>query len=295
MFKPFLLFCSLFLSCMLTASAQKLQLSVEGGLQQSWIPDYTEKPIRVPVSSNTGYSSYTLQENLEYSYKERPAGYLSANLSYTVGSRLSLYHNLGFSMLRFQPKTRMKDLQSNDTQYPTGGDEPSICYRRNSNGELEEVPCNNTGVVVMGSRSEDWGKTAMVYVVQDMGAAYQLGSRWQVRGGVSLNYRLYSQVLIEKIKYTSSSPTGGESGYWGSEYSYTVEEVKDTKGTGFNPIVLGLHVGGAYAISEQLSVMLQLQHSLTPLYNQEMYQVKGHEQSKSNLLRLGVEYRLKSW
>lgn len=287
MLKPFFLFCSLIFGCAWTVAAQKLELSVEGGLQQSWLPNHTERAQLQPCPPTSGYCSFTSQADIAYSYTEKPAGYLKAHLSYSTTNRLQLYHNLGFSLLRFQPKVVIvtpPSAYNNEGSTPTGN--PRGCYYTDSNGE--QVPCGNSGLISM-EQNKDIGKTALLYAMQEIGASYRLGNRWQVNGGVTVDYRLYSQVHAEEYKFTT------EPGGWGNGSSFTIEEVKDRSGKGFNGALLGLHAGAAYSLTDKLSLSLGLQHSLTPVYNQEELMGKGHEQSRTNQLRLGVQYKLKSW
>lgn len=284
MFKSLILCTGILFACLLPAGAQELQLSVEGGLQQSWIPDYTERAEISPCPPGAGYCSYTSYADISTTYKEKPAAYLKARLSYSTSERLQLYHNLGFSMLCFQPIVVVENIQG-----------PSTCYKRNSNDELEEVPCSTAEPIFINS--EDNGKTALLYALQEIGVSYKILPRLSVQGGVDISYRLYSQLRTSEFRDTGNWPgvNEGEPNSGDDSPTFTIEQVNDRSGKGFNAILLGLHTGAAYSLTDKLSLSLGIQHSLTPLYNREEIVGKGYQKSRANQLRLGVQYRLKSW
>lgn len=294
MFKSLILCPGILFACLLPAAAQGLQLSVEGGLQQSWIPDYTERAEISPCPPGAGYCSYTSYPDISTTYKEKPAAYLKARLSYSTSERLQLYHNLGFSMLGFQPIVVVENIQGPSPDGTGQWGEPSTCYKRNSNGDLEEVPCSTAEPIFINS--EDNGKTALLYALQEIGVSYKILPRLSVQGGVDISYRLYSQLRTSEFRYGNwPGVNEGEPNSGDDSPTFTIEQVNDRSGKGFNAILLGLHTGAAYSLTDKLSLSLGIQHSLTPLYNREEIVGKGYQKSRANQLRLGVQYRLKSW
>jgi hypothetical protein len=91
MCKKIFFFAGLLFACLFSAAqAQKLQLSLEGGLQHSWIPDDAE---RAPINycpPGSGFCGYTSSASINFAYKEAPAGYLKGLLLYSVNSMVQL-------------------------------------------------------------------------------------------------------------------------------------------------------------------------------------------------------------
>jgi opacity protein-like surface antigen len=267
----FLLFCSLFMGCMLSAHAQKLQLSVEGGAQQSFIPNRTEAGLRLDCPSTSGYCSGTKNYDIDYSYQERPAGYVNARLSYNQSERLQYYHTLGLSLLRFQAKVLVRT---------TGENGSGNCFALDENGNPMVVACENSTPDYYND--DHMGKTSLLYLSQELGARYKVASRLWVQAGVDLSYRLHSQFYVPVLQYSQGD-------------GYTVSIQNDRSGTGFGGVLVGVHTALAYDLTDQLSLTMGLQHSLTPLYTEEIISSKGYEKSRASQLRLGLAYRIKSW
>ncbi|EMR00788.1 hypothetical protein [Cesiribacter andamanensis] len=273
----FILFCSLFWGCLLSASAQKWQLSLEAGGQHSFIPAYTHMADRQPCPPSSGYCSITATNDIAYTYQNRPAGYVKLNLGYRSNERLQVYHSLGFSLLRFQPTVSETSSGENPTSY---------CYERDENGNLIAVPCDDNNTLrYSDSRS---GRTSVLYALQELGASYQLLARFSVQAGFDLSYKLYSQLYAPEMYYTPGSS-------WEDPGEYYFEMEKDRSGTGFRSVLLGVHTGIAYELTDRFSLSLALQHSLSPVYNGEERIGKGYERSRASQLRLGVRYTVRSW
>jgi hypothetical protein len=267
----FLLFCSLFLGTILSTHAQKLQLSIEGGAQQSFIPSHTETADTQPCPPGSGFCGSTQEVDIAYSYTNRPAGYVKLNLAYSSSERLQFYHNLGFGMLRFQPTVKL---------YPSGGSGSGECIERDEHGNMVVVACENTSPSFY--RDDRSGRTSLLYLSQELGARYKVGSRLWVQAGMDVSYRLHSQLYAPVLQYSQ-------------EDGYTVSMQKDRSGTGFSGILLGVHTGLGYDLTDKLTLSMGLQHSLTPLYTEEMITGKGYEKSRASQLRLGVGYKIKGW
>ncbi|WP_224999983.1 hypothetical protein [Cesiribacter sp. SM1] len=259
----------LFLACVMPVAAQKLQLSAEGGFQQSWIPDYTERavmPGNYPLSP-PGYSSTAYVVDIATAYQEKPGGYLKGNLSYALNDRLQLYHNLGLHLLRFQPRVELQNMRT------FSGEGLWV--------EAPEAAPEDRMIIGNDQRS---GKTSMLYLSQELGARYRLLPKIWIGGGVNLSHRLYSQVWVQQLSIGSVVP--------GQQPVYAITTEKDKSGANFNDQVLGVHIGGAYDLCSHLSLSLGLQHSLTPVYTAND---AASRRAKANLLSLGVQYKLKRW
>jgi hypothetical protein len=259
----------LLFACVMPLAAQKLQLSVEGGPQQSWIPDYTEHTY-LPggvLGPPPGYSSSMYQVDIATTYREKPGAYLKGNLNYALNDRLQLYHNLSFHLLRFQPKTELQNIEV------YAGEEGWV--------EAPEAAPEDRVILRNDERA---GKTSMLYLTQELGARYRVLPKIWVGGGVNLSHRLYSETWVQQLTMEPENP--------GGQFVYRLSTEKDKSGDRFNSQTLGAHVGAAYAVCSQLSLSLGLEHSLTPVYKAND---AASRRAKINLLSLGVQYKLKSW
>ena len=284
MFKTIFLSAGLVLAALLPVAAQRVQLSVEGGAQHSWIPDYSERVQLNTCPPGSGYCGISSSADINYSYQEKPGAYLKGVLTYAVNERVQLYHNLNLNLLRFKSKTEMSGLSSDGSQSPPSGDPGIIVgvgkpigsnygsyYCRDAEGNL--VPCPEPEPEPMYTPSDDrLGETSILYLSQEIGGRYRVMPRLWVQGGVDISHRLYSQVYVMHFN----------GGFGGSEPAYSVE--KDKSGQGFNSLLLGLQTGLSYELTEKFALTAAYQYSLAP-----------DAGNNANLFRLGVQYRLRSW
>lgn len=293
MFKKILVFSGLLFACLLPAAAQKIQLSLEGGLQHSLIPDYTEKAEvqSCPPDAGSGYCRSTSAVEVDHTYKEKPGGYLKSILSYSVSDRVQLYHNLNVNLLRFKASATMKDFSTIDTL------ESPMFSCRDEQGNL--VACEEPEpVTFVGSPDERIGQTSILYLTQEMGVRYKVVPRLWVYGGVDISYRLYSQVYVPTISFTYTPvEEEGEPSRWGAGGGGTLGDItygtaKDTSGRGLNNLLLGVQAGVAYALTDKFALSAAFQHNLSPAYEANN---TASQKARANLFRLGVQYTLKGW
>lgn len=300
--KLFFAVAGLFFTCLQPLQAQKISLLGEAGLQHSWIPDYSDQKSLEFCPPTSGFCSIVSTADVAYVYKEKPGAYLKLALHYAVKERLRLYHQLTINLLRFQPQTKLavgslsagvQGITENNKQYFSQGQAfgtyDQDAFRNNCVDEQgNPVSCRIELPAVFSD--EKLGKTSVLYVGQEMGAAYQLLPRFALNGGVDISYRVYSQVYVPRINFSQMPANGSWMDPVLPAFTYSIE--KDKSGSNLNSVLLGLHMGAAYEVFSGFALSLAVQHALTPVV--EANSMAG-KKAKPNLLRLGVQYTLKQW
>ena len=297
-----MLFSALVLGSIIPAAAQRVQISVETGLQHSLIPDQiSTEQIPMPFCPGGAGTCTVNTARVEDAFKDKPTGYLKGLLLYSVNPRVQLYHNLNLNLIRYKHtvKVHMNEQQQEGSGSSGGGwmgspsgDVYNGCFQYDENGQVVSVPCQdqNNREFQSPPADERIGNTSILYLTQEMGARYKVASRLWVYGGVDISYRLYSQFYEYKMNMTyKPTEEGGDAPPWGTprnggsyEVNYSVE--KNTSGDSFRNLLLGVQAGAAYELNDNFA--------LTTAFQRDM----GHNSRKaSHLVRLGVQYRLKSW
>lgn len=289
-------------------AAQEWDLSVSGGVQAVSVGN-TESTRYTTISfdqSSGGYYSYAAPYTVVSEYAEKGGGFFSVQLARRLNERWSIHHKLGLSALSYNSKTSRKmpegleALAEENVYYYEGttGTAYSYTYERDEFGYIV-YNYDENGVGYPNITAEQvafdlyadpsTGNTLLLQLDQQLGAAYQLNSKWSVSGGGGFSYRLYSQLRDAKIYWQVLHEE------YPPEYRQAVIASRaDKSGTGFRPISAHVYLGAAYALKPALSLNISLQKSVTNLYDGANAAISSNVPGAAYplLLRLGASYTL---
>ena len=106
------LFISLiFILASLFSYGQKFNYNIKLSYNLPYIAEIKETPnLYPPISTTTGFSSYTTNYTLNESYSSKSGGRISGNIVYQINSRLIIEGGIQLNLLRFQQKTEVTGL-----------------------------------------------------------------------------------------------------------------------------------------------------------------------------------------
>ena len=299
----------LFLIPCVSLTAQKLGVTLDGGLQYPFMSNQeVSRDLEVRVSSSSGYTSRVIQYTVTNRFEEKPGGFASAQGYYNISDRWKIQYGLGLNLLRFKsyversyPEGISSALEGDltHTWYNAGTtvSTRSYDYVRNDNGEIEYYsdgyPKYNSEELTFDLYSNsNAGETLFLYLEQQIGVGYLLNNRIGIEANLMISHRLYSITNDPEIKRLELHPE------YPAHYTKAVLVTsRDTSGDTVTGTVIGCQLAATYALNPNFSVKLAFQQSLTNIFDTGNLPVSSStaEKARPLMARISLQYSLKRW
>ena len=268
--KTFLLF--IVLGFAVSVQAQRLELSVEGGANYTYISDFATTDF-LYRDNNQLYNPII---ELNHQFKGKAGGRMQANMHYTLTPKVKLYYAAGLTLNRFNYTVSVKVPENSEigTDGPFGD---WVVIGEGSGGILLPEVLGMDMTIPEYPNDDRIGNTSLVYLNQQIGAHYAIDNRWSVNTGLAVNYLVVARQHVVGYRYNEETAASESFVYQEKSRKY------------FSTVAFEFDAGISYQIISQLGINLQARKSLTSVYQD------SNREARPATLSLGLAYKLKSW